>query len=99
MRIRTVTTLISVALLSLTACSGSTPDVAACKAAMHKQYEAATATGEQGKRPAVCRGVDDKTLQRLAGEVITEQLNGKQLEQDLDRLEQEMNQELGTPSP
>lgn len=99
MRIRTAVLAFSLALLPLTACSGSTPDVDACKAAMHKQYEAAIATGEKGQRPDDCKGVDDKTLERLAGEVITEQLNGKQLEADLDRLEQEMDQELGTPSP
>lgn len=96
---RTRTAAVTLALLALTACSSGEPNVAACKAAMHKQYDAAIATGEQGKRPNDCQGVDDKTLERLAGEVITEQLNGKQLEADLERLEQEIDQELGTPSP
>ncbi|MGW9371181.1 hypothetical protein ACWGVR_14360 [Streptomyces xanthophaeus] len=81
---RTRTALVLLALLPLTACSSAEADEAACKAAMHEQYEAAVATGAQGQRPDDCKGVDDETLQRLSGEVITEQLNGKG---------------IGTPSP
>jgi hypothetical protein len=51
-----------------------TPDLAACKAALTAQYEQAATTGAKGSRPAACHDVDDATLQRLAGEVINEQL-------------------------
>ena len=67
-------------LLALTACSSSgntKADPAACKAAMGKDLAAAIAAGdeaEQSKRPAACNGIDDKTAQRIAGELIAEQL-------------------------
>ncbi|MEV6474567.1 hypothetical protein [Streptomyces sp. NPDC051657] len=64
------------ALLALTGCSSnSKPDIAACKTAMVKQVDQAMAAGEEAvdsKRPSACDGVDDKTLQRLAGEITTE---------------------------
>lgn len=50
------------------------PDLAARKAALTTQYEQAVAIGAKGSRPAACHDVDDATLQRLAGEVINEQL-------------------------
>ena len=62
-------------LATLTACSGdSNPDEAACKAAMVKQMEDAKASGKEGTQPDACEGVDDKTLQRFAGEIISDQL-------------------------
>jgi hypothetical protein len=57
---------------------GSEPDVAACKAAMKEQFKEATAdpAGPDATRPAECDGVDDATLQRLAGEVMGEAVGG-----------------------
>lgn len=74
MRTRTTAALIAAGLLlTLTACgSDSKPDIAACKTAMGKQVDEAMAAGEEaveGTRPAACDGVDDKTLERLAGEI------------------------------
>ncbi|MFI7291312.1 hypothetical protein ACIBRY_32385 [Streptomyces anulatus] len=71
----TLTTATVAALLALTGCSSEPdpkPDIAACKTAMVKQVDEAIAAGEEavdGKRPAACDGVDDKTLERLAGEI------------------------------
>lgn len=87
---------VTVLALTLAGC-GSEPDVAACKNAMHKQYSEAKATGAEGTRPAACEGVDDKTLERLVGEVLQEQLNADQLEQDLKDLEQEIDGTLDNP--
>ncbi|MFJ5893776.1 hypothetical protein [Streptomyces californicus] len=77
MRTRTTTAaLIAASLLALTACSSDEkPDAAACKTAMAKQLYQAIADGDQAEessRPAACNGVDDKTLQRIAGELTTE---------------------------
>jgi hypothetical protein len=64
--------------IPLAACSSShKPDVAACKDAMTKQFQQALAEGADAKsasRPAACDGVDDKTLQRLSSEVMSEQM-------------------------
>ncbi|MFE5090617.1 hypothetical protein ACFRCI_09475 [Streptomyces sp. NPDC056638] len=80
MRTRTTTAaLIAAGLLAtLTACGSSDnkADPAACKTAMAKAFDDAMAAGdkaEQSKRPAACAGVDDKTVQRIAGELISEQ--------------------------
>jgi hypothetical protein len=77
MRTHTALAAATITLLTLTGCSSDTKaDPAACKTAMTKQLSDAIAAGdkaEQGKRPAACNGVDDKTLQRIAGEVTTEQ--------------------------
>ncbi|MEU6098935.1 hypothetical protein [Streptomyces sp. NPDC047079] len=65
---------------ALTACSsssGATADPAACKAAMTKQIKAAIAAGSNatpGTRPTECDGVDDKTVQRYAGQIMQEQI-------------------------
>jgi hypothetical protein len=65
---------------ALTACSsssGSNADPAACKSAMTKQFTEGIAKGTAaptGTRPAACDGVDDKTLQKYAGDLMTEQL-------------------------
>ncbi len=72
---RTLTTAAVAALLALTGCSSEPdpkPDIAACKTAMVKQVDEAIAAGEEavdGKRPTACTGVDDKTFERLAGEI------------------------------
>ncbi|MEU0181787.1 hypothetical protein ABZ312_11450 [Streptomyces sp. NPDC006207] len=86
MRIRTAAVTAALLLAPLTACSGgSEPDVAACKAAMAKQLDTAVKAGdkaEEGSRPAECEGVDNKTLERIVGEVTEEQL-GKAMESAL----------------
>lgn len=69
------------ALAALTAgCSGDSSteaDVASCKTAMREQLQTsinASDTATPGTRPSQCDGVDDKTLQKLAGDLMTEQL-------------------------
>lgn len=71
----TFTTAAVATLLALTGCSSEPdpkPDIAACKTAMVKQVDEAIAADEEtvdDERPTACGGVDDKTLQRLAGEI------------------------------
>ncbi|MFD5033634.1 hypothetical protein ACFWM0_24985 [Streptomyces sp. NPDC058405] len=96
-----ITTALTTALLlaTLTACGGSstTADPAACKTAMAKQFEDAIAAGdqaEQSDRPAACEGLDDKTVQRLVGEVTAEQLEGIG-----DGLDDALNELGETPTP
>ncbi|WP_404974878.1 hypothetical protein [[Kitasatospora] papulosa] len=84
---RTTTAVLATAgiLLALTGCSSDTADPKACKAAMSKQADKAIAAGEaaeEGKRPQACEGVDAETLQRIAGELISEQ-TGKAAEDAL----------------
>ena len=85
MRARSAACTILLALAVITSgCSGSDskPDLAACKTAMRKQLADAVAAGESaapGTRPAQCDGVDAETLQKMAGDLMTEQL-GKSLE-------------------
>lgn len=86
MRTRIVIAAASAALLTvplLTACSnGTTPvaapaaDPAACKAAMAERLKDAIAVGDNATpatRPPQCRGIDSKTLQKFAGELIGDQ--------------------------
>ncbi|MEE1779450.1 hypothetical protein ACIG8S_23575 [[Kitasatospora] papulosa] len=76
MRITTAVLATAGILLALTGCSSDTADPKACKAAMSKQADEAIAAGEaaeEGKRPQACVGVDAETLQRIAGELISEQ--------------------------
>ncbi|MER5892291.1 hypothetical protein [Streptomyces sp. NPDC001876] len=80
MRTRTAAALTAATLLALTltGCSSDTADSAACKTAMAKQLAAATAAGDQAKpgtRPEACDGVDDQTLQRITGELISDQVD------------------------
>jgi hypothetical protein len=72
-------TVVLVALVALAGCGGNKADVAACKTAMKEQYTTATAdpSAPESAKPAACKGVDDATLQRLAGEIIDEALDGK----------------------
>jgi len=44
----------------------------ACKQAMREQLRAAIESGAEGTRPPACAGLDDETLRRLAGEVMSE---------------------------
>jgi len=85
---RTTTAVLATAgiLLALTSCSSDTTDPGACKTAMAKQLDKAVDAGDQAKpgtRPAACDGVDDKTLQRLTGELIAEQ-TGKDIDASLE---------------
>ena len=52
--------------------SGSGLDVAACKAAMKKDCATALSNPSTppATRPAACKGVDNKTLKRLVGEIM-----------------------------
>jgi hypothetical protein len=65
---------------TLTACSSgsdSKADPASCKTAMRKQLRDSIAAGDKatpGTRPPQCTGVDDKTLEKYAGDLMTEQL-------------------------
>ncbi|WP_098010479.1 hypothetical protein [Streptomyces sp. sk226] len=97
MRTRSTATLTAAAaiLLALTSCSSDEkPDTAACKTAMAKQLDQAIADGDQAKesnRPAACDGVDDKTLQRIAGELTTEKAG--------DAVEDAVEDTTAQPSP
>ncbi|MFF0227567.1 hypothetical protein [Streptomyces sp. NPDC004629] len=77
MKIRTALCAALLALTALTAGCGSGDAEAgpgACKAALEEQVSKAAKNDEEGGRPAECDGLDDKTLRRLTGEVITEWL-------------------------
>lgn len=77
MKIRTVLCAALLALTALTAgCdSGDTEaDPEACRAALKEQQSEAAKNDEEGVRPAACDGLDDGTMRRLTGEVITEWL-------------------------
>ena len=78
MKIRKATAFAAtIALAAITAACGSTgPDVAACKAAMKRDFVAGMTSqnATPATRPPACQGVDDKTIKRLAGEIITEEL-------------------------
>ena len=53
------------------------PDPAACKAAMKRDFDHAIAAGSTSKpntRPSECDGIDDKTAQRIAAEIVQEEL-------------------------
>lgn len=47
---------------------------AACKSAMRDQFRAAVANGTEGSRPPQCDGLSDEVLQRLAYEVLDEEM-------------------------
>ncbi|CAL9329147.1 hypothetical protein SUDANB1_00031 [Streptomyces sp. enrichment culture] len=74
-RTRTAITAILLALAATTAAcssSGDKPDLAACKAAMEKQYKDGKKS-EQGKRPDACDGVDTKTMDQYTQEIFDDQ--------------------------
>lgn len=65
----------------MTACSssgsGTKADPVACKAAMRKQLQGAIAAGDKatpGTRSAPCEDVDSKTLQKIAADLMTDEL-------------------------
>jgi hypothetical protein len=76
--VRTTGALIAVvAALTLAGCghsSGSPASVAACKHAMQQEFAASAASGTKGTEPAACKGLPQKTLTRLAGEIIASHL-------------------------
>ncbi|MHA4814157.1 hypothetical protein ACXZ65_07345 [Streptomyces aculeolatus] len=75
--------------LGLTACGNSDAgdgNVAACKAAIAEQMQDAVDTDTEGHRPAACIGIDDKTLQRIAGELIEDEL-GDAFDKELEEAE------------
>ncbi|MET8331206.1 hypothetical protein [Streptomyces sp. NPDC005181] len=76
MRTHTALAAAAITLLALTGCNSDTKaDPAACKAAMAKAFDDAIAAGNEAKKsksPAACDGVDNKTLQRIAGELISD---------------------------
>ncbi|MFD0146201.1 MULTISPECIES: hypothetical protein [unclassified Streptomyces] len=80
LRHHTTAALAACMLLAVTACGSSDAkaDPAACKAAMSRDYADAIAAGEQAEqstRPPACVGIDDETAQRIAGELIAEQID------------------------
>lgn len=82
MRTRTAAAIAALLLAPLTACSSDTEaDPAACKAAMVQQLKDATEDGEKGTRPPACKGLDDKTLERLAGKATNEWLDSDAADQ------------------
>lgn len=50
---------------------GGTPST--CKEALRAQYRAALESGTEGHRPGECAGLSDAELERLAGEVLSEE--------------------------
>jgi hypothetical protein len=81
MKTRTAACAALLALIAaLTACSsgsGTKADPAACKTAMRKQLQDAIDTGASatpGTRPSQCDGVDAKTLEKYAGELMADQV-------------------------
>lgn len=50
----------------------ASPNPVACKVAMTKQLKEAMETGKRGNKPNECQGIDDKTLAKIAEEVLAE---------------------------
>lgn len=60
----------------LIACGGGGPDVAACEEKMREQYAEATEQGKEGSRPSECDGVSDEELERIVGEILSDETGG-----------------------
>ena len=60
------------AVLLLSACGGSEPDLAACEDVIRAQFADAMAFGEEPERPAECDGVSDQQLEEMAIRIINE---------------------------
>ncbi|MEU7723203.1 hypothetical protein [Streptomyces tibetensis] len=90
MRTRTsLAAVVALLLATLTACGGTEAkaDPQDCRKALYDQYRDTVAAGDdtpESKRPAACDGVDDKALQRLAGEAIKEYLASDDAEKAVD---------------
>jgi hypothetical protein len=92
MRIRTAAIAAALLLATITACSGNSDDPDACKAALLQQPKEPTETVKEGERPAACEGLDDKTVERLAGEATTEWLEA--LSDSYDERSTDLEEEL-----
>lgn len=102
MRARTAlpVTLLALAALAVGCGGDAEADPAACRAAMEKQFEDAK-DGKEGSRPDECDGVDDKTVQKYAEEIVADQTT-KEVEESLDDIEKELDdtlEELETSTP
>lgn len=74
-RVAVAVTTAVLSLAVLTACgSDDKPDAAACKKAIAEQIKGGENAKGNEKRPSACKGVDDKTVQRLVSEVVKEEL-------------------------
>ncbi|MFE2041660.1 hypothetical protein ACFXAZ_12150 [Streptomyces sp. NPDC059477] len=76
--------LLALALLTAACSSDTEASPEACKAAMVDQLKEATETGKEGSRPAACDGLDDKTLESLAGEASKEWLDSSEAEKTVE---------------
>jgi hypothetical protein len=54
----------------------STQEALACKLAMVKQFQEALNSSKTGTRPEECKGIDDKTVQKYAEEILSEAFDG-----------------------
>jgi hypothetical protein len=81
--------------------SGPVADRSACKAALAANYRKAMAGGGKGptaSEPPACVGLDQKTLERITGEVVDEYLNSDQAKKDLGKAFKDgMESALATP--
>lgn len=88
MRVRAAAITILLLAPLLAACGNGDGPVAspkACKAKLAENYSKAMANGGKGptpEPPTACAGLDDKTLQRITGEVISEYLKSDQAKKD-----------------
>lgn len=91
----------------LAACSSgdkTTADPKACKTVLADNYRKAMANGGKGpdqKEPAACKGLDQKTLERITGEVLKEYMSSDQAKKDVNKaFEDSIEQQASaTPSP
>lgn len=79
MKTRTAACAALLALAALTGCSDNDAkaEPTACKSAMRKQLQDGIAAGDKatpGTRPVECLGVDDKTVQKIAGDLMAEEI-------------------------
>jgi len=74
MRKETIGLVLIVAAL-VAGCGSGGPDKAACKAAMKKDFAAAMTnpSARPASEPPACKGIPDKELEKLAGEVMSGQ--------------------------
>jgi hypothetical protein len=81
--------------------SSTSANPAACKTALAANYREAVSNGPDGPTmaaPAACSGLDEATLKRITGEVISEYLESDQADEDLGRLlEEGMESAAATP--
>lgn len=81
----------------LTKDDGVSASPAACKTALAANYRKAVADGGEGPQmgePAACKGLDQATLERLTGEVVSEYLDSPEAKELF-----EQGLESAAPSP